>query len=115
MACLESLRLAGAEAFEVFLVNNHASDGSGDTLQRYLRESGLAFAYLDPARNTGFRSGINLGVVRSDVLDRRGLCPLHLIMLPCYLLAPWWLIASMASKARPWPGRLGRRWVLCYY
>lgn len=58
LACLESLRLAGAEGFEVFLVNNHASDGSGETLQRYLRESGLAFAYLDPGKNTGCTGGV---------------------------------------------------------
>jgi len=38
LACLESLRLTGTEEFKVFLVNNHASDGSGETLQRYLRE-----------------------------------------------------------------------------
>lgn len=72
LACLASLRLPGAEGFKVFLVNNHASDGSGETLQRYLRESGLAFAYLDPGKNTGFTGEANLGVGRPDVLDRRG-------------------------------------------
>lgn len=60
LACIRSLKAAGAGAFKVFLVNNHSADGSAAPLRRGLEESGMAHAYLEPGANLGFTGGVNL-------------------------------------------------------
>jgi GT2 family glycosyltransferase len=62
LECLRSLREAGTGSFKIFLVNNYTADGSGGTLQAYLRESGMDAVYLDAGGNIGFAGGANLGI-----------------------------------------------------
>ncbi len=64
-ACLDSLRAAakaGGATPKVFLVNNHAADGSGPRLRERLAASGFDHAYIEPGFNAGFAGGCNEGI-----------------------------------------------------
>jgi GT2 family glycosyltransferase len=62
LACLESVRKSGPDAFKAYVVNNFASDGSGELLKDYLGRSGMAWSYLEPGGNLGYTGGMNLGI-----------------------------------------------------
>ena len=65
LECLRSLRDSGREVFKIFLVNNHAADGSGPVLREFLEGSGLAHAYFEPGENLGYTKGMNLGIEKA--------------------------------------------------
>ena len=60
LACLKSLQEAGAESFKIFLVNNSASEGSGEELTEFLQKAGTEFAYFPTEENKGFGGGMNV-------------------------------------------------------
>jgi GT2 family glycosyltransferase len=62
LACLESIRASDPGGLKIYIVNNFASDGSGDTFKDYLGKSGMEWAYLEPGENLGYTGGMNLGI-----------------------------------------------------
>ncbi|MDB5105737.1 MAG: hypothetical protein JWP91_3426 [Fibrobacteres bacterium] len=98
LACLESLRAAGAEGFKIFIVNNYASDGSGAALRGFLEGSGLDGEYLEPGRNLGYTGGMNLGI--RTALDQG--IPHIIIMNNDVLASPAFTREALAAaKAHP--------------
>jgi GT2 family glycosyltransferase len=61
LACLNSLRDSGISGWKVFLINNHAADGSSRTLEDALLALGCEYVLLQPDHNLGFAGGCNLG------------------------------------------------------
>ena len=48
LACLRSLQGPETGSLKVFLVNNHADDGSGPRLEEFLKASGFSHRYIEP-------------------------------------------------------------------
>jgi GT2 family glycosyltransferase len=62
IACVRALQGEGADALKIFLVNNHAVDGSGPRLEAFLASTGIAHRHIDPGFNSGFAGGCNIGI-----------------------------------------------------
>src|SRR3989338_2056506 len=61
-SCLQSLQEAGIDGFKIFLVDNSARDGTGETAAQYMRDAGMPYSHLKPLGNLGFAGGANLGL-----------------------------------------------------
>lgn len=82
--CIESLLSTSLKRFEIIVVDNNSSDGSGEQINSYFKEN---ITYLKSNVNVGYAAGNNLGIKYAKEHDAKYICVLNndTIVFPDFL------------------------------